>query len=420
MSGPNNLGSSPEANHHVAMISVGMNWGLYDTIDVVKYSSNDTLHYPTSLLSTITPPYLIATEQLPVNGVEFPDIQNNIMVSWGVVQGTSTGYIYVWDWLGVPDGQTRILFAQAVDELLHQQNVTGLILDFRKNFGGVPEYANDGYAQLFNIDPTYNYSQARRTPGSDHFSFTLIPPRSEEFFSPGPEIFDHPIAVLTGPNCGSAGDYNAFRMRFHPLARFFGKRTNGAFTVYATQYGTWFETYSYRIDQGSIYSNYHDEGFMIHKGFPVDEEIWFDRDDVARGEETIVKRALEWIDNLSYPHNTILNKYYARTGLDTIIISTITQNPNQHPLTVQTTVTVDSGPVLTSLDLYDDGLHQDGQAGDNLWSNTYTYASDSEQVVNVTITTIDPVADDTMRYPRWSGLLLLVRWYWKVAHCLFG
>lgn len=171
--GGSSFASSSSSLMHSAVNCVGMNWGLFDTIDIVKYSTHDTLHFPTSLLSSIKQPYFVATEQLPVSGVTFPDINNNKMVSWGIVEGTNIGYIYVLDWKGVPEGQTRVLFGQAVDELMHVNNMDGLILDFRTNYGGWPEYANDGFKHLFNIDPTSNYSRAIRVSGNDHFLFTI-------------------------------------------------------------------------------------------------------------------------------------------------------------------------------------------------------------------------------------------------------
>ena len=128
--GGNLLGSSPASGYHAAMISAGMNWGLFDTIDVVKYSTNDTLHYPTSVLNTISPPYHVATEQLPVKGVPFPDLKGNKLVSWGVVQGTKIGYVYVWDWYGMPSGETRTLFARAVYELVPAKS-TGIDSGFQ-------------------------------------------------------------------------------------------------------------------------------------------------------------------------------------------------------------------------------------------------------------------------------------------------
>ena len=73
--------ASTEARIHNSITCAGMNWGLFDTIDVVKYGTNDIQHFPTSLLQSITQPYFIATEQMPIDGVSFPDISTNILVS---------------------------------------------------------------------------------------------------------------------------------------------------------------------------------------------------------------------------------------------------------------------------------------------------------------------------------------------------
>jgi hypothetical protein len=399
------MGSSTAAAGHAAMTSAGLNWGLFDTIDIVKYPANDTVHYPTSLLSAITPPYPIATEQLPVKGVPFPDIQRNKMVSWGIVEGTTIGYIYVWDWFEV-SGQisTKALFGQAVDELMHVNNVSGLILDFRSNIGGWPYFANDGFKQLFNIDPTYNYSNAIRVIGDDHYAFTIDPaaPYGEQF-TPTPELFEHPIAVLLGPHCESGGDYNAFRLRFHPMTRFFGKSTNGAYTDGWVDYPDAFifrDPYEWRIDGGCVYSNINNEGYMIHKSFPVDEEVWLTRDGVAKGEDDVVNKALEWINNLSYAHTVTLNKTFFKLNIDTsVIISAIMENPNNHMLTVYAKIAgLDKVPV-DSLPLFDDGGHGDGNPGDGIWGARWPVPT-VEKAYAVNITTEDTAAGSLRTLPR--------------------
>ncbi|RPH80468.1 MAG: T9SS C-terminal target domain-containing protein [Nitrospiraceae bacterium] len=390
------LGSTVEAANHATMISAGMNWGLFDTIDVVKYSTKDTVHYPTSLLNSLAPPYLIATEQMPVNGVPFPDLDHNKLLSWGIVQGTNVGYIYGWDWSGNPWGETKTLFGQAVYDLIHQHHVQALILDFRTNPGGWPEFANDGFARLFNFDPTPNYSQAIRVRGTDHFAFTLLPPLADQTFVPT-QIFDHPIAVLTGPLSGSSGDYNAFRLRFHPMVRFFGRPTCGAYTAGTNQspYGTLIGPYFYRIDDGSVYSNVNDEGYMIHKPFPVDEEVWLTQEGVARGEDDVVKRALEWINSLSYAYDVAVNPGYARPGLDSVGITATLANPLQHAAAVSAIVADASAAVRDSVLLYNDGLHGDGSAGDSVWGAQIRVPSD-ENVFGATVRT-DDITQGTCR-----------------------
>ena len=389
------LSSSNAASYHTAMMSAGMNWGLFDTIDVVKYPTNEIVHYPTSLLSTINQPYLIATEQLPVNGVPFPDLNAKKFVSWGVVEGTNIGYIYIWDWWGVPQGQTQILFGQAVDELMHINNVTGLILDFRTNPGGYPEYANEGFKHLFNVDPTSNYSQAIRVPGNDHFLFTITDPYPTEFFTPTTEIFDHPIAVLTGPRCGSSGDYNAFRLRFHPMTRFFGKETSGAYTAgfeisyYSDSYYWW------RVDDGTVYSNYNNEGYMIHKTFPVDEEVWLTRDGVANSQDDVVNRALDWINNTVYPHDIISDKTYYTPDIDSVHISTIIENPNSHQLSTRGYIHNLDNVMIDSVVMTKQVLKADGE----IWTGNMSTPS-FEGFFKVSVTAFDETASTSFTLPN--------------------
>jgi hypothetical protein len=382
------LGSTSEAAAHCAAISSGLNWGLYDTIDVLKYPTNDTLHLATSRLNSITPPYLIATEELPVQGVPFPDIAANKLVSWGVVGGTSIGYVYAWDWYGVPDGNTSVQFAEAIDDLMHSHDLKGMILDFRTNFGGWEHYANGGFRHLFNIDPTNNYARAWRTVGNDHFLFTTRQAYAPDFFTPTPEIFDHPIAVLTGPICGSAGDYNAFRLRFHPMVRFFGKPTAGAYTDLDENPFFTSNGYLCRVDPACVYSNVNNEAYMIHKTFPVDEEVWLTREGVAKGEDDVVKRALRWINTLSYVHDASALNPYVRPGVDSITITAVLTNPGGDSMAASFVVKNSAGVVQDSVVMMNDGLHGDGSPGDSILGARFS-APPTEDLYTIDLRTRD-------------------------------
>ena len=384
--------ASPESRNHANIINIGMNWGLFDTIDILKYSTGDTLHYPTALLENITQPYFICTEQLPVSNVPFPDLSQNKMVSWGVVDGTTIGYIYVWDWY---ETQTRTLFAQAVDELMHQQNVTGLILDFRINGGGEVEYANDGFRHLFNVDPTSNFSGAVRVPGSDHFLFNIESPWSFFFFTPTSEIFDHPIAVLTGPFCGSGGDYNAFRMRFHPMARFFGKKSATAYTYINGENRFSSNYYKFRVDNGSLYSNFNNEGYIIHKGFTVDEEAWLTRDGVASGQDEVVDHAIEWINNVVYPHDILSDKTYYTPGIGSVNLSTVIENPNSHQLSARGYIHNLNDILIDSVDLAKQNLEATGEN----WAGSITTPA-IEDFFKISVTAFDQTASTSFTFPN--------------------
>ena len=387
------FGSTLQVYHHMGIMSIGMNWGLFDTIDIFKYSTKQTLHYPTSLLKTITPPYFPTSEQLPVNGVPFPNIDTKKLVSWGVVEGTTIGYIYAWDWYGVPFGDTQVLFGQAISDLVLTKKVTGLILDFRTNWGGAPRAANTGFSILFNEDPTSNYTIGNRIVGNDHLAFSMSSAPSVHFFTPSPYIFDRPIAVLNGPNSGSSGDYNAFRMRFHPMARSFGKPTNGAFSYNLSPNYIFGSSYWYALAKAIVYSNVNNEGYMVHKGSPVDEELWLTQEGVSKGEDDVVQRALEWINSEAYAHSPITNKtVYGHQEI--VELSVTVQNPLHHDVALAGKLVYTNGIVADSALFYNDGLHGDGAANDSVWG-CFLNAPPQNSILNYSIRFTDKTSGKT-------------------------
>jgi hypothetical protein len=69
------------------------NWYLFDTMDIVK-RSGQVVHASTSLMPG--PVWQgFCSEQMDVAGVLKPVSESTQPVSWGVVEGTSIGYIYV-------------------------------------------------------------------------------------------------------------------------------------------------------------------------------------------------------------------------------------------------------------------------------------------------------------------------------------
>jgi hypothetical protein len=388
-------GSSPRSMTHALLNSAGNNWGLFDSLDVVKYDTGDTLHLPTAPLTGLDWNSLFATEQVAVPGIQMPDYVNGEHVTWGVVDNTSIGYVYVYRWYYADE----LVFEAVLKDLINVKKVTGLILDYRYNLGDGSDKTYDGLDYLFNENPAgaSRWRSATRSDPANHLSFTYSSP-PDSAISMRPDYYDRPIAVLNGPQAWSYGDYTAFRMRFHPMVRFFGLPTNGAFVTDALiwvgpVWGNWNCLYS----TGQMQSLVNNEGFLLHKSFPVDEEIWLTRDDVAKGEDTVVKRAIEWINNLSHAHNVSVDPTFVRPNADTVTISAIVANPNQHPVTVLATLTDDSSAVLDSMYLYDDGLHHDGKPGDKVWANSSSCLNNSEQTVHVSIVTDDPIAGDTRR-----------------------
>ena len=288
-------GSTPLSWEHSALISAGQNWHLFDTIDIQKYGTDEVVSYSTDLLANQRR-VIWGNEQLPVPGVEMPDFVNEDYITWGVIEGTQIGYIYVasWHW----EDQYRISeqWYEAVDELMHHHDTIGLIVDFRLNYGGYMLEAHDGYSLLFN-EPVRQFSFDLRGSPDDHLDMVQHPTYNEWRFTIPADpstYYDKPIAVLIGPGAVSNGDWESLRLGYHPMAKTFGKPTNGAFTL---------------SDSPDIGADWHftkatGSGYLVdghrylaHTGIEPDVEVWLERDDIAHGRDTVVEEAMRWIES---------------------------------------------------------------------------------------------------------------------------
>jgi hypothetical protein len=292
-------GSTIESMRHIMLMSAGMNWHLFDTIDIIKYGSGEELHLPTAALADHHGE-IMGNEQLPVPGVPMYEPDEDDWVSWGIVEGTNIGYIYVASWHWDEDRyHISEQFHEAVHELMFHHETEGLIIDQRFNMGGTMETAHAGYRLLFNQRmPVLGFDQ--RGDPDDHLD--MVPSTTHpawRFVIPGdPDSFyDRPIAVLIGPNTVSNGDWEATRLSFHPRVRIFGKPSNGAFTISDFPHlgEDWFFTKA--TGSGYLIDGHR---YLAHTAAPVDEEVWLTQEDVALGRDTVVAAAVRWIRS-EYP-----------------------------------------------------------------------------------------------------------------------
>ncbi len=285
--------ATEEANTYYLLQSAGLNWHLFDTIDIVKYGTGDTLHFSTNLLANESR-IIWGSEQIDVPGVKWPDRTNGRRVSWGVMTGTKVGYVYVTSWAADAQNTILVQFRNAVDSLMHHTETDGIIFDFRFNTGGTA-LARDGLVLLFNQTvPTVGFD--RRVRGEDHFAMLPDPqrPASALVIRGDPNTYyDKPIAILIGPGSISAGELEARRLSFHPRARIFGKAAAGGNTG-SDNINLGNSDWSAMLATGPQYLVSTHE-YLSHKALEPHEKVWFTRDDVAEGIDTVVKAAMDWI-----------------------------------------------------------------------------------------------------------------------------
>jgi hypothetical protein len=281
-------GSSPSSYEHAWLMAAGLNWHLFDTIDVVKHDTGQTLHLSTLALGGENMP-LFCSEQMPVAGVPFPrDIEQNV-VSYGIVEGTGIGYIYVWGWYGNAESEFRAAVAALVN------NTTGLIIDFRMNLGGNMFLSNAGLSLLFPHQAETIGFVVRSDP-ADHLAMKPDPASPESLYViPSNGVgYDKPIAVLIGPGAVSSGDQVALRMQFHPRARVFGKPTAAAFNSPVdldVGDANWVIRYA-AADSYLVSAPTH---YLTHDELRVDEPAWHTQSSVVSGHDAVVDAAINWI-----------------------------------------------------------------------------------------------------------------------------
>jgi hypothetical protein len=281
-------GSSGSSMTHSLLIAAGMNWHLFDTIDIVKSLTGDTVHLPTSLLVGDSM-RLFATEQMDIAGVPMPSADSIPSVTYGTVSGTRIGYIYGWRWMY--NAETE--FYNAISALVSDTTLKGIIIDFRYNQGGSMFMSSPGLQLLFR-DSTSTICMSSRSSPHDHFAMRAGPASGYVIHGNGIG-YDKPIAVLVGPGAISSGDQVAFRMTFHPRVRTFGKSTCTAFTAPVSLSMPTGWSAGYAVAEACLASD--TTYFLTHREFPVDVPVWHTRDAVANGRDAVVEAAIAWIDS---------------------------------------------------------------------------------------------------------------------------
>jgi hypothetical protein len=126
--------------------------------------------------------------------------------------------------------------------------------------------------------------------------------------------YDKPIAVLTGPGAVSSGDQVALALSYHPMAKFFGKPTDGAFnspTTWAIHDDFYF---GFAFYDAYLVSDTTDHltrnvfpGAADFPSVPF-EEIWLTPDSVAIGKDDVVEAAKTWLFSRDLDQDGVVNE----------------------------------------------------------------------------------------------------------------
>jgi len=372
------------AETHALIRNAGNNWHLFQTIDILKHSTKDTLHLSVSPLLSLPSDPMMGNEQLEIPGIPssfyrgWPWTPSGPLLTYGKLPGTNIGYIrLVGEYpANTADGE----FAAAIDSLW---NLEGIVVDLRWNSGGWSvfdqAFAKMFSQQIYTINDVYrsNVSTFDLTPAA-HSGWFVIPGASG---SP----YNRPLAVLLGPSCVSMGDITAQRLRYHPKARFFGKTSIASLgdNTDVNGYPDWWLHYSlsdmYRLSQPGVYLN--------RKEFPIDDPVWFNPDDVAQGLDPVVKRAIDWmktgiVNNMggSLPNTFRLSQNYPNPFNPATTIRYSLPHRSQVLLSVYNTV----GQKVTALvqGEQDAGSYEAKFDGSGLASGVYFYRLQTESFVD--------------------------------------
>lgn len=298
------------------LLKAGMtNPHLFEKINIKRYDTGEIETLPVENIRFDWDKYDPCTEYIgEVPGVKTPKLGNNQhqTLSYGIIDDTNIGYIYLTD---LPQGfddfasydnwnPYETVFSNRFEKaILELMNTDGLIIDLRYNRGGRDGIVFKGFSHLINKEEEVEIfiGKIRDSSSEDrealvhqdyNVNYPLYPDEPNQYYK-------NPIIVMTGPDCISAGD-----ALVHFLSKFdeftiIGRETNGS-NIHVTAMSTYEEGDETVNHYMGFFANFfadEPDTILLRKTGFIDIPIWHNKEDIAKGIDTVRKYAMKLILN---------------------------------------------------------------------------------------------------------------------------
>jgi hypothetical protein len=406
-------GGSETSNNDAMYVGSIMNWHLFDTIDILKYATGDTVHLDLTPMISFNPPSMANNEQMPIPGIQFPPPPypdfNTEPISYGIIDNTNIGYIYIFHHF---DNQMNNKIRVAIDSL---KNTDGLIIDMRHTYGGWgPQIWQEAFGILANDDIYIMQDAFRCSPNNWTLCLTGDSVSSRVAGVP-PNKYERPIALLTGPFCMSMGDRNANRLSHLENVRTFGKPICGSLgaNLAINNFPDW--SINYSIQDFALVSDH--THFLNRRELPIDYPIWHNKDDVAQGKDAVVEAALDWMNNLVYGHFVTTDSSHYFPGNGVVNVSATIENPNSNNVTARVFIENLENTFIDSIDLVP-------TKSSEIWQGAWI-TPNVEDIYKINIKTIDNTLGKSFTFSNMqrfttAGPIVLTDYYFTLLDTIPG
>lgn len=307
------------------------NVGLFEKMNIRRYETGEIetvdviyIENPTGDAG-YTARAITCTELTETDGLVDPDDPEKTL-SWkddpvlvsGIIKDKNIGYIYLKSCpSGFNDGAGEwnpyeTDFSKKFDDaVLKLMDTEGIIIDLRYNTGGRPEPLYKGLSHLIKEEEDQSIFKTaiidKRNDPVDRVNLVDIeditgdpldyPLKVDE---PN-QCYENPIIVMTGPDCISACDMLIAVLSRFPEFTIIGRDTNGSSAgVHAEE--RWLDNeqdyVSQYIPSQTFYFTDDPHNYLVRRTGFIQEEVWFQKDDIVNGVDSIRKRAIEMISEM--------------------------------------------------------------------------------------------------------------------------